>query len=471
MKHVFPRSADIRRKRIAVCGYGVEGNQTTVFLHAHGAAVTIVDDKPETAFAADQLQVLGESGISHTFGGIPDLSGFDAIVRSPGINPMHPALVSARAAGVPMTSATQLFLDFCPAPVIGVTGTKGKGTTSSLITEMLRASGHVAYLGGNIGVPALAFLDQLTPEARVVLELSSFQLMDLESSPGIAVVLMVTVEHQDYHGSADEYVQAKSGIVRYQQQTDTAVVNQDYENSRRIGRQAPGRRWGVSTHGPVSPGCFVRNGMVVFSDGTREEEILAVSDIFIPGKHNWENVCAAVCAAKAAGVATPAIATVLKTFRGLVHRLEYVRTVDAVRYFDDSFSTTPETAMAALDAFTQPKVLILGGSSKQSDFSQLGQALAVCTSLRGIVGIGVEWQRIKQTIPHLDGSVAVVEGCRTMAEIVQAARSLAQSGDVVILSPACASFDMFKNYKDRGDQFKQQVAALPDTGGGKEKRT
>lgn len=457
MKYVFPKITDITQKRIAVYGYGVEGIATTKFLHTHGGNITIFDNRPKSDFPAGEITLLGRDGIQWEFGSDPDFSGFDAVIRSPGIMPNCKPLIAAQQKGIPITTATQLFLDFCPVPVIGVTGTKGKGTTSSLISEMLTTSERHVYLGGNIGVPTLSFLDDIKTGDWVVLELSSFQLMDLESSPHIAVVLMVTVEHQDYHASPEEYVAAKSRLVQFQQASDYTVSNTDYINSDAIGAQAPSLRYAISITKAVSKGCYVQNGVLVFADGNTKENLIPVREIFIPGKHNWENAAAAACAAKLAGVSSEKIRQVLRTFKGLSHRLEYVKTICGVRYFDDSFSTTPETAMAALAAFQEPKILILGGSSKNSDFAELGRHLAASTSLRAIIGIGKEWTRIKASIPNGATSFAVIEHCRTMSEIVQAAKKVARSGDVVVLSPACASFDMFKNYKDRGDQFKQQV--------------
>lgn len=460
MKHVFPKIADIENKRIAVFGYGVEGIATTTFLHTHGGIVTVFDNRPASSFSPEHVSFLERQGIVVKTAETPDFSGYDVIVRSPGIKPSHPSLVNAREKGILITSATQLFLDFCPVPVIGVTGTKGKGTTSSLITEMLETTGQAVYLGGNIGVPALSFLDNVKQGDWVVLELSSFQLMDLETSPHIAVVLMATVEHQDYHATPDEYVLAKSQVIQHQQPSDFAVINSDYKNSRVIGTHVRSQLYTVSMKDSVKQGCFVENNVLVFTDGNAREAILPVGEIFIPGKHNWENAAAAVCAAKVAGVTSDKIRQVLRTFKGLTHRLEFVKQIKGVRYYDDSFSTTPETAIAAIAAFQEPKIVILGGSSKNSDFSDLGKVIAVGKSLRAIIGIGAEWPRIKASIPLKNYPFEIIENCRSMSEIVTAAKRIARSGDVVILSPACASFDMFKNYKDRGDQFKQHVLAL-----------
>lgn len=450
-----------RGKRVLIIGFGTEGQAAAAFFHRHGAAVTVCDEREEVAFSQPVIEEYKDRGVEFSFGEFSlDGSGVDIVVRSPGVNPAHPLVAATRDHGAIVTSSTEVFFGLCPAPIIGVTGTKGKGTTSSLIYEMLKSDHNHAFLGGNIGIPPLSFLDDVQKDDWVILELSSFQLQDLTVSPHIAVVLMTTVEHQDYHASEREYVEAKVPIVKHQTEADYSVINWDYLNSRVIGNETGGVLYKVSTKLSEERGCIVRDGYLVFVQDGKEERIIATDDIRIPGKHNWENALAASCAAKLAGVETGAVRRVLETFAGLEHRLELIGEVDGVRYYNDSFSTTPETAIAAIGAFEEPKVMILGGSSKNSDFTALGRVISQSTSLRAIIGIGVEWERIKKSCQLSAIRCELIEGKKNMKEIVEAARDVAKKGDVVVLSPACASFDMFENYKDRGKQFVEAVRTI-----------
>jgi UDP-N-acetylmuramoylalanine--D-glutamate ligase len=450
---------DFKNKKIAVVGFGIEGLSSALYLAGKGAEVTVFDKNKEFSekVAVEEAKkmkvnfVLGEFYLER-------VKGFDLVVRSPGIK------LSVLEKYVPrekITSQIKLFFDLCPAEIIGITGTKGKGTTSSLIYEMLKKQGFDAYLGGNIGMAPFDFLDKLNAHSKVVLELSSFQLLDLEKSPHIAVMLMITQEHLDYHDSVGEYIDAKRNLVRHQGEKDFAIVNRDYPASNESDILTSGKFFHVSREREVvEDGSFVRDGKVWLRIAGGEVDVIDIRDILLPGKHNLENVCAAVIAATLAGVSILNIQHVLKVFKGLEHRLELAGTVNGVRYYDDSFSTTPETAIAAIQSFKEPEILILGGSSKNSDFSELGDVISKSENVKLIIGIGLEWEKIKVQIKKSDTPIPVIEGAKDMVTIVAAAHKLAVPGDVVLLSPACASFDMFKNYKDRGEQFKEQVVSL-----------
>lgn len=429
-------------KKVAILGVGLEGKSAERFFEGQGAQVTLLDEKdnPEAFQNLDQ---------------------YDLIVRSPGVKLSHTALEKARAHGVQITSGTKVFFDLCPAKIIGVTGTKGKGTTSSLIYEILKADDRDVYLGGNIGTPPLDFLGKLTPESWVVLELSSFQLQDLHRSPHIAVLLMIVPEHMDYHVDMQEYVNAKRNILRFQSPTDYAVINRDYIASNESDIHTDAHIFFVSRErSSVTQGSYVKDDALWLLKGDKERKVIDTKAIPIPGKHNFENVSAAIVAASLSGVSIEIMKQVIQTFKGLPHRLELAREVNGVKYYDDSFSTTPETAIAAIQAFEQPEVLILGGSSKNSDFTELGQVIRDTKNIRAIVGIGDEWLRIREKIANSEGKMVLVEGASDMKTVVQAASKLAQPGDVVLLSPACASFGMFRNYKERGEQFKKEVNSL-----------
>lgn len=449
-------------KKVATLGFGVEGESTVDFLLKQKATTSVFDEKKEEDFEAEKLQKYRTAGVKFIFGPFGNLTSFDVVVRSPGVNPRVKSIKDAKDKNIPVTTGIDIFLNLSPAYVIGVTGTKGKGTTSTLIYEMLKKEKSEVFLGGNIGTPPLLFLDKLTPQSTVILELSSFQLFDVTKSPNIAVVLMVTSEHMDFHASETEYASAKANILKFQKAGDAAVINADYENSRHIGETACAPVYWFSRQKTVSPGAYVENGAVFFENsGSRKEKIIETSEIFIPGGHNLENVCAAVAVAKIMGISNNSIAEVLRTFKGLKYRLQFVREVGGVRYYNDSFSTTPESAMAAVKAFQSAKILILGGSSKNSDFSELAKVISEDKMIKAIIGIGAEWPRIKEALRAAGAAnFEIIEGCSSMGVIVETAASEAQTGDVVILSPACASFDMFKDYKDRGNQFEEAVLNL-----------
>lgn len=424
----------IRGKKIIVIGFGKEGRAAAKFL-GKANQITVYDDKEKTQ--------IGES------------ERFDLIVRSPGVRPGHPLIQKFLAAGATLTSPTQIFFDLAPCPIIGVTGTKGKGTTSTLIFETLKTQYKNVFLAGNIGTPALEILPQLEKDSLVVLELSSFQLMDLSKSPHVAVVLMITREHLDWHQDEEEYLLAKTPIVKYQSPADFAVINFDFPNSKSFAPRTKAKIISFSTEGPAD---LYISGESLMSG---EEIVANVSDVLIPGRHNLQNVLAAIAVAGLYKIKNENIKKVLATFKGLDHRLQLIRDVDGVKYYNDSFSTTPETTVAAIGAFAHPKILILGGSSKNSDFANLGKAVVGDKTVKGIVLIGVEGEKIKEAIAEagkFGGQIA--EGAKDMKEIIASAQNMAQSGDIVILTPACASFDMFKNYEDRGRQFASEVNKL-----------
>lgn len=433
---------DLANKKIAILGAGAEGVSTLNYLQKHDIKADILDEKDnKEAFE--------------------NLNKFDILFRSPGIPFLRKEIQDFIKKGGVVTSQMKLFFDLCPAPIIGVTGTKGKGTTSALIYEMLKESGRDVYLGGNIGTPPLDFLDKLNKDSIVVLELSSFQLQDLTKSPFIAVMLMTTSEHLDHHKDVLEYIEAKRNILRFQDTGDFAVLNRDYIVTNESDILTEGKVFYVTREREiVDQGAFIKENAIWMRMQGTEWKIVDTKDILLPGKHNWENVEAAVVAATLGGADKASIVKALKTFRGLEHRLALVREIKGVRYYDDSFSTTPETAIAAIEAFGAPEILILGGSSKNSDFTELGKIISEAKNIKAIIGMGEEWWEIKSKIKDQKSNILMVEDAKDMKTIVAAASKIARPGDVVLLSPACASFGMFHNYKDRGDQFKKEVNSL-----------
>ncbi|MFH1186584.1 MAG: UDP-N-acetylmuramoyl-L-alanine--D-glutamate ligase [Candidatus Levyibacteriota bacterium] len=454
---------NLKNKKIAVLGIGLEGLSSVNFFSKKGALVSVFDRKEKKEIDLNILKALKKLKVKFHGGEdyLDKLLDFDLIVRSPGIMLSEEKLKKAKDKGIKITSQTKLFFDLSPAKIIGITGTKGKGTTSALIYEMLIKQGLDAYLVGNIGSPAFEVLDKLSKHSIVVYELSSFQLLDLKKSPHIAAFLMVTSDHLNYHKNIEEYVNAKRNILRFQDSKDVAIVNRDYPVSNESDVFTKGKVFQVSLDQELlNDGAFVKDEAIWFKKDNKEEKLINIKDICLPGKHNLENICSASIVAMILGVSNKNIISILKSFKGLEHRLELVDTIKGVRYYDDSFSTTPETAIAAIEAFDVPEILILGGSSKNSDFSELAKIISEKENIKAIIGIGEEWKRIKDQILALKPKTFLVEGAETMGQIIRAASKIAETEDVVLLSPACASFGTFKNYKERGEQFKEEVRKL-----------
>lgn len=445
--------------RVALLGFDIEGRASYEFFKRRGDDITICDQNAALEVPDGAASQLGN-------GYLDGLDQFDLLVRTPGL---HPDKILEHNPDVAdkITSATNLFYKHSPTRhIIGVTGTKGKGTTSTLITKILEAAGKQVYLGGNIGVPALSFIDKIGKDDWVVLETSSFQACDLRHSPHICVCLMVVPEHLNWHKDFDDYVNAKRNLFVRQTADDLLVYNADNAASRDIAGSSPAKKLWYSTAieaidptiaDPMKRGAFEQDGHIYMD----ETEICTVDEIALLGAHNWQNICAATAAIwDITGGNRDAVRSVITTFRGLEHRLELVRTVNGVRYYDDSFGTTPETAVVAVQAFTEPKVVILGGSDKGTSFDDLAQAVAG-NNVRHALLIGDTAPKIEEALQRA-GFTDFSPGGTTMTEMVRKAHAFAQSGDVILLSTGCASFGLFANYKDRGNQFQQAVRALDD---------
>ncbi len=457
---------------VGLVGYGVEGRETLRFLRAHGVAELAVFDRaltPEAAAAAPELAGLPVHGAGDWRAA---LAACGTAVRSPGVRPDHPALEAALLAGTRITSATALFLAACPGPVAGVTGTLGKGTTVSLIEAALRASGLDAHAGGNIGLSPLAFLDDLTPDSRTVLELSSFQLMHLAGRrPEVAVVLRTSSEHLDWHRDVHEYRAAKRGLIlpppHPQAEAQTVIYCADSAGSCAVvGARLPGAL-AVSRRGPVSEGIGVADGRVFRYRGRSAERLAALERLALPGAFNLENAAAAWLAAEALGADPARAAAAIAAFAGLPHRLEAVGSVAGVRCYNDSYATRPDATLGALEAFgPAPLALIAGGSEKHADFAPLAEALCRQPTLRRLVLIGSTAPRIAAEVAaaaaRLQRPAPPVAHAESLEAAFAAAQAALPAGGVLLFSPACASFDMFPNYKVRGERFAALVRAAQD---------
>lgn len=430
--------------KIAIMGFAGQGQSSYEYWNKKGNEVVICDQSPEIEIPKGVTARLGRDYLRN-------LDEFDLLVRTPALHPRHIVAENSPEILDKVTSNTNEFFKVCPTKkIIGVTGTKGKGTTSTLIAKILEKAGHTVHLGGNIGTPPLDMLKDIKKDDWVVLELANFQLIDLKTSPKIGVCLMVEPEHMDWHTDYNEYLDAKSQLFINQAKTDKAIYYAKNDDSLSIAAA------GDAEQIPYMevPGAVVEKGIIKIDDA----EIIPVAELKLLGEHNWQNVCAALTAAWQITQDTKAIKQALTSFTGLEHRLELVKEHKGVKYYDDSFGTTPSTATVAIRAFSQPKVLILGGSDKGAEYIELAKAVK-SSNVKKVVLIGDTGPEIQRALDN-EGFTDYIHGASNMPDIVKEASALAKKGDVVLLSTACASFDMFKNYKDRGEQFKKAVKAL-----------
>lgn len=452
--------------KIGVLGGGIEGLEVIRYLHGHGYKNITLFDRNEALEIDLPVGVKKIKGENY----LQEAQKCQIIFRSPGIH--INALKPLQDAGISITGTISYFFENCSAKIIGITGTKGKGTTSTLVYLMLKEAGFDVHLGGNIGESPLTFLDQLKPESWVVLELSSFQLQDLKKSPHIAVVLGITPDHLDYHRDFDEYLEAKSAITKYQSAHDIAIFNRDYANSEYFAEITKADKFFVSAADKTftGNGAHIADSKIVYCSGSKCELIGDIRKIALLGRHNLENVLPAVVTARQLNISIPIIQKVLYSFKGLPHRLEYVREIAGVQFYNDSLSTTPETSIAAVKAFNKPAILIAGGSDKGADYTNWAEEITKNGNLKAAVLIGQMAEKMQQVLQNAaktglskkekKDSIPEIIACNSFEEAVKTAYKKAYAGDVVLLSPAAASFDMFKSYKDRGERFVEIVKSL-----------
>jgi UDP-N-acetylmuramoylalanine--D-glutamate ligase len=438
--------------RVGVVGLGVEGIDIVRFLHREGAAEIVVSERKPIDALREPIRALGGIPIAIEAGANdPGLAGrVDALFVSQGVPDDLPLLAAARDRGVPITAMMRLFLRRCPAPVIGITGSAGKTTVTSLVGAMFEASGRPAFVGGNIGRGLLSALDDIGPETTAVLEISHTQLARTDRSPRLAAVLNVTPNHLDQFGWGD-YVDLKRNLVRWQRPGDLAVLPRDEPVAAGFAADTPATVHRFGTGPFAGPGATIANGRIVWRDGAAEHDVGPAAAIRLPGAHNLDNVLAAVAIGGAWGLPPAAMADAIRGFTGVPHRLETVAEVGGVRYVDDSIATTPERAVAALRALEGPIVLLLGGREKRLPLSPLAEAAR--GRLRAAVGFGEAGAAFTEALRAAGAapSVAAYEG---LADAVAAARAIARPGDTVLLSPAGTSFDAYPNFAARGDHFR-----------------
>ena len=453
---------NIKGKKVAVLGIGVSNTPLIRMLLRAGVEVTACDKRRREDFD-DRVEELESLGANVCLGEdyLEHLEGQDIIFRTPGMRPDLPQLTAAVRRGSVLTSEMEVFFQVCPCPIIGVTGSDGKTTTTTIIAELLKAAGETVYLGGNIGKPLLPDVKMMEPSDFAVVELSSFQLMTMSLSPHIAVVTNLAPNHLDVHKSMEEYISAKKNIFLHQNRADQVVLNADNAITAAFAAEAPGSVTVFSRQGqPSGDAVFFRNDAIWLNDGGGERLILRREEILLPGDHNVENYMAAIAAVKD-HVPVNVIRSFAAKFSGVEHRIELVRTLDGVRYYNDSIASSPTRTMAGLKCFPEKVILIAGGYDKHIPFDDLGPAIT--EHVKRLILTGNTASKIRKAVeaaPDFAEGRPVIEEYTDFKEAVLAAHGTAESGDVVILSPACASFDQFRNFMERGNTFKRIVLEL-----------
>ncbi len=448
---------ELKGKKVLVVGLGKSGLAAALFLRRRGAQVTVSDIRSAQALGKD-IPALIEQGIAVEAGGhgLLTFRRQDLIVVSPGVPLTTPELAQAQKFGIPIIGEVELAARFLKGKVLAITGSNGKTTTTSLCGKILEKARERVHVGGNIGLPVIGLVDDSREDVWSVLEVSSFQLETTETfHPDIAVILNITPDHLDRHGSFENYVAAKERIFAVQTAEDMLILNADDDVASRAAARAKSQVFWFSRKRAIRQGAFVHEGVVLFraSEQAAPEPILKIEEIPLKGAHNVENVLAAVCAARLAGAAPEAIRSAVAGFRAVEHRLEFVAEIDGVSYYNDSKATNVDAAIKAIESFPSGIHLILGGKDKDSDYRQLRPLMA--GRVKAVYTIGSAAEKI---ITHLDGAVKLVSA-GTLDNAVSLAAEAAEKGDVVLLAPACSSFDQFDNYEHRGQTFKTTVLA------------
>ena len=446
----------LRGKRIAVLGIGVSNRPLIRMLLRRGLTVLACDKTPRQQLDEEVLDLERMGATLHVGDGYLDGVQADVVFRTPGMHPDIPALRQLRESGAVVTSEMEAFFSVCPCRIIAVTGSDGKTTTTTLISEILKHAGYTVWLGGNIGTPLLPLAEQMKPDDLAVVELSSFQLMGMTQSADIAVVTNLAPNHLDVHKDMAEYIAAKENVYLHQGKTGKLVVNMDNEITNSFAEKAPGTVEKFSRLGKPSNGVWLENG-IIYRNGRR---IMSADDIKIPGVHNIENYMAAACATE--GLATDAdVDAVARSFGGVEHRIELVRELHGVKYYNDSIASSPSRTIAGLHSFKQKVILIAGGYDKHIPFDVLGPE--ICAHVKTLVLCGATADKIRAAVENAPeyrkGAPEILEA-NDLREAVALCQKAAQPGDIVTLSPACAAFDQFKNFAVRGRAYKELVGSL-----------
>lgn len=452
----------IKNKRVAIIGLGVSNIPLIEHLYNLGANIVLFNNKPIDKLESSILDKIYEYKMEYSFGEnyLSKLNGFDIIFRSPSCRPDLPEIQREIERGAILTSEIELVLELCPGTTIGITGSDGKTTTTSLIYEILKEENLNCYLGGNIGVPLFTKIADMKPEDYIVLELSSFQLMTMNTSPNIAVVTNISPNHLDIHKSYEEYIQSKANIFKYQNENDLLVLNYDNDITKEFGKIAQSKVIYFSRKERLENGFILDNQIIKECDNGLRRHLVNIKNIKLRGVHNIENICAAI-AATSKIVSIDSQIKAICNFSGVNHRLEFVKEINGAKWYNDSIASSPTRTIAGLNSFEEDIVLIAGGYDKHLDYKPL--AMPIINKVKNLILLGQTSEKIYNAVTELmkasDKKIDIFK-TNTLEEAINKAKEVSKKGDVVLFSPASASFDMFKNFEERGNRFKQIVNKL-----------
>lgn len=452
----------IREKKVAIIGLGVSNIPLLDYLHNLKANITVFDKREINEIDKNILDKITEYGISFSFGNnyLSKLIGFDIIFRSPSCRPDLPEIQKELENGAILTSEIEMLIELCPGKVIGITGSDGKTTTTTLIYEVLKQNGYNCYLGGNIGIPLFTKVHEMTKDDIVVLELSSFQLLTMKISPKISVITNITPNHLDIHKSYEEYIEAKENIMKYQDGDSVVVLNYDNDITKELGKKAKGIVRYFSSKTKLDEGYIVDGDVIKYCENKIRKHVINTSELLLRGKHMYEDVVAALSATKDFVDDESAI-NVIKNFKGVEHRLEFVRELDGVKWYNDSIGTSPTRTIAGLQSFDEKIVLIAGGYDKHLDYTPL--AKPILDNVSSLILIGQTAEKIENAVKieaEKENKEIPIYHCISLEETIATAKKVAKNGEIVLLSPASAAFDMFKNFAERGKIYKELVNKL-----------
>lgn len=452
----------IRYRKIAIIGLGVSNIPLIDYMHEKKAKVTVFDDRQKENIPKEIMDKIEKYEFEYSLGegNLAKLKNFDIIFRSPSCMPTKPELEAEKKRGALVTTEIEMLMKMCPAKIIGVTGSDGKTTTTSLINAILQKAGYKTYLGGNIGTPLFTKLNEIKPEDIVVLELSSFQLMGMTISPQIGVITNITPNHLNIHKDYEEYIEAKKNIFKFQNENDIIVLNYDNEITRNASKEVNSKVVFFSGKEKLENGFIVDNKIVKECEDGIRKHILDCKDVILRGEHNYENIATAIAATKTL-VDSEIAAEAVKEFKPVEHRLEFIREIDGVKWYNDSVSSSPTRTIAGLHSFDEDIVLIAGGYDKNLDYTPIAKPILEKVKTLILLGqtSGKIFDAVKEEAEN-QGKKIDIYMCNNLEETVKIAKKQAKPKQVVLFSPASASFDMFKNFADRGEKFKKIVNEL-----------
>ncbi len=452
----------IRFRKVAIIGLGVSNLPLMEYLYEKKANVTVFDERDIDSISKDIMGKITTYEFGFHFGedALKNLKGFNVIFRSPSCLPTRKELVDEANNGAIVTTEVELLMKMCPCKIVGVTGSDGKTTTTSLINAILKKAGYNTFLGGNIGTPLFTKLPDMKPKDILVLELSSFQLMGMEISPDIAVITNITPNHLNIHKDYEEYIEAKKNIFKYQDEKGVLVLNYDNEITRNCEKEANGKVIFFSRKNKLDNGYIVDEDVIKECEDKIRKHILNVEDVILRGNHNYQNIATAI-AATSSLVDMDIAVEAIKEFKPVEHRIEFIRELDGVKWYNDSASSSPSRTLSGINAFKEDIILIAGGYDKNLDYTPL--AKPIIKKVKSLILIGQTSGKIFDVVKlelEKENKELDIHMCESLEETIKLAKKVAKPGQVVLFSPASASFDMFKNFADRGNQFKELVKKI-----------